>query len=80
LQLGKTANVKTPQLAKPDSNEPLRAYSPKDFAAAINLHEETVRSALRSGRLPGIRIGSHWRITHSTLLTILRDGLPSPEH
>ncbi len=66
--------------AKADRNEPLRAYSPRFVADAISLHEETVRDALRSGRLAGIRMGTQWRITHATLVALLRDGLPSGKH
>jgi excisionase family DNA binding protein len=62
--------------AATDSDEPLRAYSPEFVAEAIDYHVETIRDALRDGRLPGIKLGSHWRITHSTFVGLLRKGLP----
>ncbi len=44
-----------------DNGAELRAYSPLQFAAALHLHIETVRAALREGRLRGFRVGSHPR-------------------
>ena len=70
------ANMKSHTEAAAASGEELRAYTPEYVAEAISLHVETVRAALRTGRLPGVRVGSHWRITHNTLLSILRSGLP----
>lgn len=60
-----------------NSGELLWAYTPRYVADAVSLHVETIRDALRSGRLPGVRVGSHWRITHATLVALLRDGLPT---
>jgi excisionase family DNA binding protein len=66
-----------PKQAAVEAGEPLRAYTPKYVAEAASLHEETIRSALRTGRLPGVRFGAHWRITHGTLVALMRDGLPA---
>jgi excisionase family DNA binding protein len=60
-----------------DSGVELRAYSPSQFAAALHLHIETVRAALREGRLTGFRVGSHWRISHAVLAAVMQRGLPS---
>ena len=61
----------------PAREDPLRAYTPRYVAEATSLHIETVRQALRTGRILGVRMGSHWRITHSTLAAMLRQGLPA---
>jgi excisionase family DNA binding protein len=71
--------MKRQQQVRTQSGEPLQAYTPKYVAAAVSVHEETIRGALRSGRLPGVRIGTQWRITHATLLALLRNGLPTKE-
>jgi excisionase family DNA binding protein len=60
-----------------DTGAALRAYSPSHVAAALGLHVESIRDALRDGRLPGLRVGAHWRVTHATLTEMLQRGLPS---
>lgn len=45
----------------------------EETALVLALHPDTVRSWLRSGRLPGVRIGRAWYVRKSDLL-----GRPSP--
>jgi excisionase family DNA binding protein len=48
-----------------------RVYTVHELAHILQLHEETVRTLLRSGRLKGIKLGRHatlpgrfeWRVT-----------------
>jgi excisionase family DNA binding protein len=44
-----------------------RALTPDELAEAWNIHPETVRRRLRSGKLQGFRIGEEWRIPISSI-------------
>jgi excisionase family DNA binding protein len=44
-----------------------RLYSAEEAAQILGLQVRTVRSYLRDGRLPGVRIGKQYRIARSTL-------------
>lgn len=56
-----------------------RAYTVHELAHILQLHEETVRTLLRSGRLKGIKLGLHatlpgrfeWRVTDRALRQFL---------
>ncbi len=60
-------------------------YTVHDVARILQMHEETVRILLRSGRLKGIKLGPHatlpgrfeWRITDQALRRFL-DGEAEP--
>ncbi len=57
----------------------LRVYTVHEIAHILQMHEETVRALLRSGRLKGIKLGPHarlpgrfeWRITEQALRAFL---------
>lgn len=49
----------------------LRAWSPKQVAAALNLPERQVYNAISRGDLEAVRVGKHYRITDSALRTFL---------
>lgn len=59
-----------------------RIYTVHEVAHILQMHEETVRSLLRSGRLQGIKLGPHptlpgrfeWRITEDALRAFLGLG------
>lgn len=56
-----------------------RVYTVHEIAHILQMHEETVRALLRSGRLKGIKLGPHarlpgrveWRITEQALRVFL---------
>ncbi len=50
-------------------------YTPKEVAAKLKLSEKTVLDYLRERKLPGFKIGKHWRIRASELETLLRPPL-----
>ncbi len=62
-----------------------RLYTVHEVARILQMHEETVRTLLRSGRLKGIKLGPHatlpgrfeWRITDQALRRFL-DGETEP--
>ncbi len=66
-------------------NDAPRLYTVHDVARILQMHEETVRILLRSGRLKGIKLGPHatlpgrfeWRITDQALRRFL-DGETEP--
>jgi excisionase family DNA binding protein len=43
----------------------------------LGVHPKTVQKMARAGRLPGIRIGKHWRFRESDLDSWIRCGLHS---
>ncbi|MGI8854596.1 MAG: helix-turn-helix domain-containing protein [Thermomicrobiales bacterium] len=56
-----------------------RVYTVHEVAQILQMHEETVRTLLRSGRLKGIKLGPHatlpgrfeWRVTDQALRQFL---------
>lgn len=46
------------------------AYSIRQAAQLIQVHENTVRMMLRTGKLSGVRIGSLWRIPRREMLRV----------
>lgn len=50
-------------------------YTPKEVAKALKLSEKTVLQYLREGRLPGFRVGKHWRIRRADLAAMVQ---PTP--
>lgn len=58
---------------------PPRVYIVHEVAQILQMHEETVRTLLRAGRLRGIKLGPHatlpgrfeWRITDDALRAFL---------
>jgi excisionase family DNA binding protein len=51
-------------------------YSADEAAQILGLQVRTVRSYLREGRLPGVRIGKQYRIARSDLEAFTGAGLP----
>jgi hypothetical protein len=49
---------------------------PKTLASKIDWHEESVRRALRQGRIKGIKLGRGWRISRGVLAEIMVNGIP----
>jgi excisionase family DNA binding protein len=52
-------------------------FTPKDVAQALKLSEKTVLQYLREGRIPGFRVGKHWRIRRADLVALIHQA-PRP--
>ena len=48
----------------------------EELAARIKYHPESVRRAIRQGRIHALRFGAGWRITATEAARILTTGLP----
>lgn len=55
------------------SNFP-RLLRPKEAAVVLGMSEQTVRYYLRSGILPGVRVGVTWRIADTELQRWIASG------
>jgi excisionase family DNA binding protein len=51
------------------TSEPL-AFSIRQVAQLVQVHQNTVRAMLRKGKLTGVRIGSVWRIPRREMLRL----------
>ena len=45
----------------------VRLFTPEEVAEMLSVNESTVRSWIRKGIMPGIKIGKFWRIAESEL-------------
>jgi excisionase family DNA binding protein len=54
-------------------------YSVEDVAALLGLHPRTVRSYVRSGRLPAARIGKQYRIARADLEVFMGRPVTVPD-
>ena len=48
-------------------------YTLKEVSDTIKIPENTIRIWLRSGRIEGVKIGRHWRITETALEKFLKE-------
>lgn len=55
-----------------------QAHTVESFAATIQYHPESVRRAIRQGRIRALRFGQGWRIPQAEVNRILTQGLPCP--
>ncbi len=53
-----------------------RQFTTSELAGAIQYHEESIRRAIRAGRIRAIRCGNRWRIPPDELARIMTNGLP----
>jgi excisionase family DNA binding protein len=51
-------------------------YTPEEVARAYGYHPESIRRAIRAGRIKALRFGQGWRITAAEFDRIGREGLP----
>ena len=49
--------------------------TPAEVAERLGVHRRTVYLWLRSGKLPGLKVGSQWRIPKEQAAAVLRDYL-----
>jgi len=45
----------------------IKLYTPEEVAEMLTVKESTVRHWMRSGAMPGIKIGKFWRIPEEAL-------------
>ena len=45
--------------------------TPEESAAYLKMHVDSIRRLLRSGKLPGVKVGGGWRISKATLDAML---------
>lgn len=50
-------------------------YLPTEVADALRYHIESVRRAIRQGRIKAIKTGRQWRVARAELDRLLREGL-----
>ncbi|TGX44716.1 DNA-binding protein [Sphingomonas naasensis] len=55
-----------------------RLLSVEDAAAFLKVHANTVRAWVRSGRIPGAKIGRGWRFIEADLVAVTREGYSAP--
>jgi len=55
---------------------PMRLYTPAHVAGVLAYHPESVRRAIRQGRIKAIKCGDGWRVRDDELERLCRDGLP----
>ena len=60
-----------------DEREAEIVMSVSDVARFLQIEEQTVRALARSGELPGVKLGKHWRFLRSELLRALRPTTPT---
>ena len=48
-------------------------YTPKDLSDILNLNIQTVGEKLRSGEIPGTKVGGSWRTTEGGLEKLFSD-------
>lgn len=51
-------------------------YTPEQLAQAAMLHPESVRRAIRAGRIKALKFGQEWRIPAAEFDRIMGEGLP----
>ena len=56
--------------------EKSKLFEPGDFARLISWHPESVRRAIRQGRIHAVRFGKQWRIPCAEVARIMENGLP----
>jgi excisionase family DNA binding protein len=57
--------------------DPAALYSPAQVGQRFSFHEESIRRAVREGRIAAVHIGRKVRIRGDVVLRILSEGLPS---
>jgi excisionase family DNA binding protein len=62
------------QKVKTDSPELQTLVTTDELAQRLRCHTETIRRALRSGRLRGLKIGRRWRIPLGEIEKISQKG------
>lgn len=51
--------------------------TPEQSAEYLQMHVDSVRRLLRTGKLPGVKVGGSWRVLKTELDKMLSGGSPS---
>lgn len=60
-------------------SEPVEVLTVERAAERVGCHVETIRRAIRSGRLQAARVGSQWRVSPEALAEWMASPSPSPD-
>jgi len=52
-------------------NEDVKLYTPEEVADLLGFKTRTIKEWLRSGKLPGIKVGVTWRVRQKDLAEFL---------
>ena len=55
-----------------------KTYKIGELAKILVAHKETVRGLLKKGKIEGMKLGTHWRVTEDEIKRIL--GLQENQH
>lgn len=58
-------------------NPPERPQTVREVAALMSYHPESVRRAIRAGRIRALKFGQDWRVPPAEVQRILSEGLPA---
>lgn len=70
-RMAKQPGEKSP--SRDDPGEPGMSTA-AEVAALLKWHPESVRAALRKGRIRGVRIGNRWRVAPEVVVAIRNGG------
>jgi excisionase family DNA binding protein len=56
------------------ANQELETLTTEETARILRVNIDTIRRLLRARKLPGVRIGKHWRIRRQDLDDLLKSG------
>lgn len=55
-----------------------RLLEPGELAGLVSFHPESVRRAIRQGRIRALKFGNSWRIPSSEVARLMTQGLGAP--
>jgi excisionase family DNA binding protein len=55
-----------------------RLLEPGELAGLVSFHPESVRRAIRQGRIRALKFGNSWRIPSAEVARIITQGLSGP--
>lgn len=59
---------------------PMELYTPEEAAARLKLARRTVYRWIRQGKIKGVKLGNHWRVTEEEMNRLLTQGTGSQNH
>jgi hypothetical protein len=72
--------VTTQRVSAERERTEVRLLEPSEFARVISWHPESVRRAIRQGRIGAVRMSNGWRIPSAEAERILANGLPAQKN
>jgi excisionase family DNA binding protein len=65
---------KRPVQLQPSTPEGQLVYTTDEVAVLLKVKREMVQDWLKNGRLPGFRVGRHWRIRQASLMAFIEEA------